>query len=151
MASAQAYVTMPFTSGATPTYARHIAIEDNEVFPLAGRVLSQDQLAQVGREMAQRRGQPSGQWPRHRERAEPLSQQGNAPAVRLVGGAGRRLTHVQRHPREEPERKRPFPLGAALEPFLQVEQREQGRAPLAHRGNVATARATASGRISTRQ
>jgi hemerythrin-like domain-containing protein len=38
------------------TYARHIAVEDNEVFPLAQRVLSEDQLAQVGREMAGRRG-----------------------------------------------------------------------------------------------
>ena len=38
------------------TYARHIAIEDRELFPLAGRVLEPDQLAQVGREMAERRG-----------------------------------------------------------------------------------------------
>ena len=38
------------------TYARHIAVEDDEVFPLAGRVLSEAELAQVGREMAQRRG-----------------------------------------------------------------------------------------------
>ena len=38
------------------TYARHIALEDSEVFPLAGRVLNPQQLAEVGREMAQRRG-----------------------------------------------------------------------------------------------
>jgi hemerythrin-like domain-containing protein len=38
------------------TYARHIAVEDDEVFPLAGRVLSEAELVQVGREMAQRRG-----------------------------------------------------------------------------------------------
>lgn len=37
-------------------YARHIQIEDREVFPLAGRVLPADQLAQIGREMAERRG-----------------------------------------------------------------------------------------------
>ena len=42
------------------TYARHIAIEDNEVFPLAGRVLSHAQLTQVGREMAERRGIVTG-------------------------------------------------------------------------------------------
>jgi hemerythrin-like domain-containing protein len=37
-------------------YARHIAIEDNELFPLAGRMLDATQLSQVGQEMAQRRG-----------------------------------------------------------------------------------------------
>ncbi len=37
-------------------YRRHIAVEDNEVFPLAGRVLTGAQLAAVGREMARRRG-----------------------------------------------------------------------------------------------
>jgi hemerythrin-like domain-containing protein len=36
-------------------YARHIAIEDQELFPLAARVLPADQLAAVGREMADRR------------------------------------------------------------------------------------------------
>ncbi len=36
-------------------YARHIAIEDQELFPLAARVLAADQLAAVGREMAKRR------------------------------------------------------------------------------------------------
>jgi hemerythrin-like domain-containing protein len=38
------------------TYARHIAVEDQEVFPLAGRVLGKEDLAQVGIEMARRRG-----------------------------------------------------------------------------------------------
>jgi hemerythrin-like domain-containing protein len=38
------------------TYARHIAIEDRELFPLAGRLLEAEQLAEVGREMAERRG-----------------------------------------------------------------------------------------------
>ncbi len=38
------------------TYARHIAIEDQQLYPLAGRVLPPEQLAQVGREMAERRG-----------------------------------------------------------------------------------------------
>jgi hemerythrin-like domain-containing protein len=42
------------------TYVNHIAIEDNEVFPLAMRVLSQAQLTQVGREMTERRGIPAG-------------------------------------------------------------------------------------------
>jgi len=37
-------------------YARHIAIEDTELFPLAAQVLPADQLAAVGREMANRRG-----------------------------------------------------------------------------------------------
>ena len=39
-------------------YQRHIAIEDRELFPLAGRVLPPDQLAEVGREMAERRAVP---------------------------------------------------------------------------------------------
>ena len=37
-------------------YARHIAIEDTELFPLAGRVLNKGELAAVGEEMAIRRG-----------------------------------------------------------------------------------------------
>lgn len=36
-------------------YARHIEIEDRELFPLAAQVLPADQLAEVGREMAERR------------------------------------------------------------------------------------------------
>jgi hemerythrin-like domain-containing protein len=36
-------------------YERHIAMEDNEVFPLASRTVPPEQLAEVGREMAQRR------------------------------------------------------------------------------------------------
>jgi hemerythrin-like domain-containing protein len=42
-------------------YAGHIAIEDHELFPLAARVLPADALAEVGREMAQRRGVPANQ------------------------------------------------------------------------------------------
>jgi hemerythrin-like domain-containing protein len=38
------------------TYRRHIAVEDNEVFPLAGRLISEEELTRVGREMATRRG-----------------------------------------------------------------------------------------------
>jgi len=38
------------------TYRRHIAIEDDQLFPLAARVLPPDQLAEVGQEMAERRG-----------------------------------------------------------------------------------------------
>jgi hemerythrin-like domain-containing protein len=37
------------------TYTSHIAIEDKEVFPAAGRVLSLEQIAIVGREMENRR------------------------------------------------------------------------------------------------
>ena len=39
-------------------YERHIAVEDNEIFPLAGKVLDAKSLEEVGREMAGRRGQP---------------------------------------------------------------------------------------------
>jgi hemerythrin-like domain-containing protein len=38
-------------------YERHIAIEDEQIFPLAGKVLNAATLDQVGREMASRRGQ----------------------------------------------------------------------------------------------
>ena len=38
-------------------YERHIAVEDNEIFPLAGKVLDAKTLKAVGREMAERRGQ----------------------------------------------------------------------------------------------
>jgi hemerythrin-like domain-containing protein len=37
-------------------YGRHIAVEDRELFPLANRLLRPDELAAVGREMAERRG-----------------------------------------------------------------------------------------------
>ena len=37
------------------TYQKHIAVEDGEVFPLAGQILSAAELAAVGREMATRR------------------------------------------------------------------------------------------------
>jgi len=37
-------------------YRRHIAVEDTELFPLAARVLAESELADVGREMAARRG-----------------------------------------------------------------------------------------------
>jgi hemerythrin-like domain-containing protein len=36
-------------------YRQHIAMEDDEIFPAAGRVLSPDQLHDIGREMAARR------------------------------------------------------------------------------------------------
>lgn len=39
-------------------YSTHIAIEDSEVFPAAARLLADDDLNAVGREMAARRGQP---------------------------------------------------------------------------------------------
>jgi hemerythrin-like domain-containing protein len=37
-------------------YQRHIAVEDQELFPAAARVLDKDQIGQIGREMAARRG-----------------------------------------------------------------------------------------------
>ena len=37
-------------------YARHIKLEDTSLFPAARRLLSQDQVRQIGREMAERRG-----------------------------------------------------------------------------------------------
>ena len=37
-------------------YSRHIAIEDRELFPLAASILDADQLTEIGREMAARRG-----------------------------------------------------------------------------------------------
>ena len=44
-------------------YERHIAVEDTEIFPLAAKVLSKEKLAEVGREMARRRGQdPDRKW-----------------------------------------------------------------------------------------
>lgn len=39
-------------------YARHIAIEDHDLFPVAGEVLSPPDLESIGREMAGRRGVP---------------------------------------------------------------------------------------------
>jgi hemerythrin-like domain-containing protein len=37
-------------------YQQHIAVEESQVFPLAGRVLSPSEIEQMGREMAARRG-----------------------------------------------------------------------------------------------
>lgn len=37
-------------------YAAHIALEDNELFPLAAQILDQKELEFIGREMATRRG-----------------------------------------------------------------------------------------------
>jgi hemerythrin-like domain-containing protein len=44
-------------------YRGHIEIEDRDVFPLAARVLTREQVDQVGKEMAQRRGLPSSPSP----------------------------------------------------------------------------------------
>jgi hemerythrin-like domain-containing protein len=41
-------------------YQRHIEIEERKIFPLAGQILTREQLAQVGREMADRRGVSPG-------------------------------------------------------------------------------------------
>lgn len=40
-------------------YAKHISIEDGELFPLASQLLNHDQLAQIGAEMASRRSTSS--------------------------------------------------------------------------------------------
>ncbi len=37
-------------------YTRHIAVEDQMLFPMAARLLEREQMAAMGREMAQRRG-----------------------------------------------------------------------------------------------
>ena len=42
------------------TYREHIRVEDEEVFPLASRVLSAEELGQVGQEMQKRRRQNPG-------------------------------------------------------------------------------------------
>jgi hemerythrin-like domain-containing protein len=42
--------------GLRDMYQHHIALEDEVIFPLAGRALDARTLAQVGREMAERRG-----------------------------------------------------------------------------------------------
>jgi hemerythrin-like domain-containing protein len=41
-------------------YRRHIEVEDREIFPLAGKLLTDRQLAQLGKEMAGRRGLTHG-------------------------------------------------------------------------------------------
>jgi hemerythrin-like domain-containing protein len=41
------------------TYERHIRLEDEEVFPLAGRTLDANQIKAVGREMRERRHGPT--------------------------------------------------------------------------------------------
>ena len=38
------------------TYEKHIAVEDNELFPLAGRILDRAELEAIAHEMAARRG-----------------------------------------------------------------------------------------------
>lgn len=61
------------------TYTRHIALEDNVIFPLAQRRLPQTSLLAIGREMAQRRGidprLPKRRC-RHADRHSKLSTQG---------------------------------------------------------------------------
>ena len=39
-------------------YRKHIAVEDNIIFPMASRALEPEQITSVGQEMAQRRGVP---------------------------------------------------------------------------------------------
>ena len=42
--------------GLRTTYETHIAVEETELFPLAGRFLGSEELEAIGREMASRRG-----------------------------------------------------------------------------------------------
>jgi hemerythrin-like domain-containing protein len=49
-------------------YQEHIAVEDNEIFPVAGRALDAAQLQEIGREMAARRGVPFEQADAHGDR-----------------------------------------------------------------------------------
>lgn len=62
------------------SYQRHIAIEDNEVFPLASQALSPVQLQAMGREMADRRGVDPNLPPRRCKhgRGARLAEQRNA-------------------------------------------------------------------------
>lgn len=57
------------------TYARHIRMEDEQVFPLAQRLLEQGKLQQIGREMRQRRvenpGRPGSRCARRRKGLTP--------------------------------------------------------------------------------
>lgn len=41
-------------------YTRHISIEDSKLFPLAARCLNREQLTEIGKEMAGRRGLAGG-------------------------------------------------------------------------------------------
>lgn len=52
-------------------YARHIDIEDHELFPTAGRVLTLEEIASIGKEMARRREVDS--YERPAARMEPAS------------------------------------------------------------------------------
>ena len=55
-------------------YEHHIRVEDNEIFPLAAKVMPSGDLADVGREMAKRRGQEP-------ERAFQYSARPNKPGI----------------------------------------------------------------------
>lgn len=49
-------------SGLAGAYQRHIAVEDEQLFPLARRLLSRRALFEIGREMATRRGLAEAVW-----------------------------------------------------------------------------------------
>ena len=55
LASEQAVELTQALTRLSNLYANHIAIEDTELFPLAAKLLPQNELAAVGREMANRR------------------------------------------------------------------------------------------------
>lgn len=46
----------PLLKDLTGMYERHLAVEDREIFPVAGELLSERDLTEIGREMAKRRG-----------------------------------------------------------------------------------------------
>ena len=67
-------------------YARHIRIEDAEVFPAATRLLDEDQVSAIGREMAERRqqnpGRPGSRCAERRMNLAPGIQQRRGPKPR---------------------------------------------------------------------
>ena len=52
----KAWMLIGLLKGLRTTYERHIAVEDNELFPLAGRILDRTELEAIAQEMAARRG-----------------------------------------------------------------------------------------------
>jgi hemerythrin-like domain-containing protein len=55
-AGARANLPPAQVEATTAAYREHIAFEDGELIPLAGELLSAEALAEIGREMAARRG-----------------------------------------------------------------------------------------------
>jgi len=51
-----AWMLIGLLKGLRMTYEKHIAVEDNELFPFAGRILDRTELEAIAQEMAARRG-----------------------------------------------------------------------------------------------